>query len=168
TVVQDVRLPVVRVGVVIASGGRHVVTAGQFDLRDARHRDARLFDEEAHVYAAYVVAFDEVSHIVRVDAARALFVAVDLGGDRLQGRQVLHLFDADHVGQALDGAYDLRRLAESLVKGGLGQDGIVGVVRVVHRVEEALHVEGSDLQFVGECYGRGRRAGLRADRRRTG
>src|SRR5205085_797781 len=108
----------------VASVRVDVVAAREFYLRHVNGRDARLFDEEAHVYAADVAALYEVGDVVRVgQSVNRLRIGVDLGGDRLQRRKLLHLLDADHVRVALDVAYDERSLVEPLVEGGLRQRG---------------------------------------------
>ncbi len=76
TIIQEFRRAVIRVDV-----GRRLA-----ELRDIHDRYARGLDEEADIYAADIIAFDQIGLIVRVRLSGSRRVSVDLISDSLQRR----------------------------------------------------------------------------------
>ena len=108
------------------SGGRSFRESRRRRPGHVRRRLAELGDvddgrragssREAAVDAADVVAFDEKRLIARIGLAFADGVVVDLGGNRLQRRQVLDFLDADDVGRLQHMANRQRRLVQPVVE----------------------------------------------------
>src|SRR5215472_8743639 len=88
---------------------------------------ARLLDKKANIYPPDVITFDQVRRIVRIrETIETYRIIIDLSCHSLQGREILHLLDADDVRITLHGANNQRGLRYSAIEGCRCEDRITG------------------------------------------